>query len=52
LPVLGVDQLSAILLEAGERAGFIRTHQPAITGYVCGEYSGELAAADLDERAQ
>src|SRR6516225_9249559 len=43
LLVLRVDQFSAILLEAGKRAGLIRTHQPAITGDIGGEYSGEFA---------
>src|SRR6202008_4454643 len=41
--VLGVDQLSAIFLEAGERSSLIRTHHPAITGNIGGDYSGEFA---------
>src|SRR5262249_38138841 len=43
LLVLGVDQLTAIFLEAGERAGLIRTHQPAITSNIGSQYSGEFA---------
>ena len=41
--VLGVDQLSAIFLEARKRAGLVRTHQPAIPGNIGGQYGGELA---------
>src|SRR4029077_7628127 len=40
LLVLGVDQLSAIFLEAGERTGLIRAHQPAITRNIGGEDGG------------
>src|SRR5215471_19438661 len=38
LLVLGVDQFSAIFLETGERAGLIRTHQPAIASNIGSEY--------------
>ena len=40
---LWIDQLAAKQLEAGERALFVRAHQPAIPGDVGGENSRELA---------
>src|SRR6266576_693063 len=43
LIVLWIDQLAAKQLEAGERALFVRAHQPAVAGYIGGENSGELA---------
>src|SRR5258707_5461346 len=42
LLVLWIDQLAAKQLEAGERALFVRTHQPAIAGNIGGKDSGEL----------
>ena len=38
-----IESLSAICLEPRERAGLVRTHQPAIPGNIGGEYGGELA---------
>src|SRR6202048_1678502 len=43
LLVLVINKHSAIFLEAGERGSRLRTHQPAITGNIGSEYSGEFA---------
>jgi hypothetical protein len=43
LLVLWIDQLAAELLEAGQCAFLVRTHQLAIAGNVGGEDRGELA---------
>src|SRR5437868_5275576 len=43
LSAFWIDQLAAKQLEAGERALFVRAHQPAIAGDVGGENSRELA---------
>ena len=39
----GVDQIFSAALERGERAGFVRAHQPAVTDDIGGKNSGQPA---------